>query len=91
MKPAEQDAKDASKDSPQPAENKNGKEANAAVDKTDEKESEKKDVTAKSRVDSSRESAAEEPAAGLKEAVPERDRNQNEEGKTTKNVTEHAA
>jgi hypothetical protein len=41
MKPVEQDAKDAKKDSAQSAENKNEKEANAAADKTAEKKPEK--------------------------------------------------
>lgn len=93
MKPTEKDAKDAKdakKDSALPSENKNEKEAAAAY-KTGKKESEKKDVTGKSRVDSSGKSAADESGAGLKEAAPEKDRNQNEEGNRTNNAAENAA
>jgi hypothetical protein len=90
MKPAEQEAKDAKKDSPQPAENKNGKEADAA-DKTEkerEKKSEKKDAAGTPKADTSGKSEADQGGA-----VPEKDRNQeNEEAnRTNDNATKNAA
>lgn len=94
MKPAEPDAKDAKKDSPQPAENKDGKEANAA-DKAGEqeadigeKEADTKDVAKTPKADTGAKQEVDQAGAG-----PEKGRNQeNEEGnRTNDNVTKNAA
>jgi hypothetical protein len=95
MKPAEPDAKDPKKDSAQPAENKDGKEANAAADKNGEKEtekgpekqSEKKDASRTPQVDNGAESEAEE--AGV--ATETRNNQENEGNRTNDNATKNAA
>jgi hypothetical protein len=95
MKPAEPDAKNAQKDSPQPAENKDGKEVNAAdktgekqLEKKPEKENEKKDATGTPKADTGGKSEAAQ--AGV---APEKNDNQeNEEAnRTNDNPTKNAA
>ena len=96
MKPADPDAKDAEKDSPQSAVNKSGKEANAAADKTGEKEfekesekkSEEKDATGTTQIHTGAKSETDQCAAG-----PEKDRNQENDdaNRTNDNATKNAA
>ncbi|MGB8579767.1 MAG: hypothetical protein WCD47_03015 [Candidatus Sulfotelmatobacter sp.] len=92
MKPADPDAKVAKKDSPQSAENKSGKEANAAVDKTGEKESEKeseeKDATGATQIHTGAKSETDQSAT-----APEKDRNQENDNanRTNDNATKNAA
>jgi hypothetical protein len=95
IKPAEQDAKNTKKDSPQPAENKDRKEANAAADKTrekktekgPEKQSEKKDASGTPQVDNGAKSKAED--AGV--AAETKNNQEEEANRTNDNVTKNVA
>jgi hypothetical protein len=92
MKSADQNAKDAKKDSSQSAENKNEKEANAAPDKTGEKEPEKgsptKDATEMRKVHTEGESEADQTGVG---AEKNNNRENEEANRSNDNATKNAA